>query len=154
MERIKQWWSGLSDRLLPGALRRVETADMTARELCRMMIRCPVCGGEFEDHAYAHFAVTVLADEPKERVRDFIEACEDQRWEDAQRFQDFDRQNDAIVAYVMRCNTGRLSILLERSPFEVYESDRLFSCNVLNEISGRRLERLVSSNDWRRLHWT
>lgn len=151
MNKIKRWWYGFSSKFM------LETSgweDLIARELCRMLKRCPVCGGEFEEHSYAHFAVTVLADQQQNRARDFIEACEEHRWEEARRYQEFDNQSDALVAYAMRCNTGRLTLLLERSPFEVYEPDRLIACNVLDETSGERLERLVARNDWRSLHWT
>lgn len=113
-----------------------------------------MCAGAFDDHSYAHFAVTVLDEREAHRALDLIDACEDHRWEDARRFQEFDQQNDALVAYAMRCNTGRMSLLLERSPYDAYELDRLFSCNVLDVTSGERLERTVAPNDWRRLNWT
>jgi hypothetical protein len=151
MNKLKRWWNSVSGKL---TLNPAEAPDPTARELCRMMKRCPVCAGEFDDHSYAHFAVTVLADHEAHRALEFIDACEDHRWEDARRYQEFDHENDALVAYALRCNTGRLSLLLERSPFEAYELDRLFCCNVLDVTSGERLERIVAPNDWRRLYWT
>ena len=149
MNKIKKWWTGVSGRLVADASVK---EDVTAVELCRMLKRCPVCAGDFDEHAYAHFAVTVLADQQKHRAMNFIEACEEHRWEEARRFQEFEKDRDALVAYAVRCNTGRLTLLLERSPFEVYESDRLIACNVLDETSGYRLERLVARNDWRRLN--
>ena len=149
MNRIKRLWRGFSGLLAVGVPPR---EDVTARELCRMMRRCPVCAGDFDQHSYAHFAVTVLADQQKHRAMNFIEACEEHRWEEARRFQEFEKDRDALVAYAMRCHTGRLTLLLERSPFEVYEPDRLIACNVLDETSGDRLERLVARNAWRRLN--
>jgi hypothetical protein len=149
MNKIKKWWTGVSGRLVADAAVR---EDVTARELCRMMKRCPVCAGDFDEHAYAHFAVTVLADQHKHRAMNFIDACEEHRWEEARRFQEFESDRDALVAYAVRCHTGRLTLLLERSPFEVYEPDRLIACNVLDETSGYRLERLLARNDWRRLN--
>ncbi|MDX2031836.1 MAG: hypothetical protein SF339_14270 [Blastocatellia bacterium] len=146
---IKRWWTTVSGKLVADVEQR---DDVTARELCRMMKRCPVCSGDFDDHAYAHFAVTVLNDQQRKRAMTFIDACEEHRWEEARRFQEFEKDRDALVAYAFRCHTGRLTLLLERSPFEVYEPDRLIACNVLDETSGERLERLVSRSDWRRLH--
>jgi hypothetical protein len=149
MSKIKQWWTGVSGRLVA---RTPVREDVTAVELRRMMKRCPVCAGDFDEHSYAHFAVTVLAEQEVRRAMRFIEACEDHRWEEARRFQDFEADRDALVAYAMRCNTGRLTLLLERCPFEFYESDRLIACNVLDEASGDRLERLVARSEWRRLN--
>ncbi len=83
MNRIKRWRTTVSGRLV---IDGVHQEDVTARELCRMMRRCPVCGGDFNDHAYAHFAVTVLNDQQKRRAMTFIEACEEARWEEARRF--------------------------------------------------------------------
>lgn len=150
MNKLKRWWNSVSGRLADGT----QTQDITAGELCRMLQRCPVCGGDFNDHDYAHFAMTVLGEDRRGRVREFFEACEDREWGEALTFQEFDAKRDAVVAYAMRCHTGRLAVLLERSPFEVYEADRLIACDVLDDASGRELERLIESNSWRRLNWT
>lgn len=151
MNRIKRWWNSVSGKLTTGAL---QMNDVTARELCRMLQRCPVCGGEFTEHTYAHFAVTVFGDDVAARVKEFLAICEEHRWEEVQRFQEFDANRDALVAYAMRCSSGRLAALIERSPYETYESDRLIACDVLDDASGRQLEKLVAQTDWRKLIWT
>lgn len=148
MNRIKRWWNSVSGKLLADGN---SADDMTARELCRMLQRCPACGGEFEEHQYAHFAVTVLADDRNGRVKEFLRAVEDHRWPEVQQFQEFDARRDAIVAYALQCKSGRVAALLERSPTELYEADRLIACDVLDEESGTVLRKLVPSNDWRRL---
>jgi hypothetical protein len=150
MNKIKRWWNSVSGRL---AVEGTQVEDITASELRRMLQRCPVCGGGFENHDYAHFAVTILVEEKRGRVKEFFEACEERQWEEAQRFQEFDPQRDAIVAYALRCATNRLAFVMERSPFEVYESDRLVACDVLDEASGQRLEQIIARNNWRRLSW-
>lgn len=151
MNKIKRWWNSVSGGLAPDG---AQTQDITASELCRMLQRCPVCGGEFGDHDYAHFAMTVLGEDRRGRVREFFDACEDHLWQEAVGFQDFDAKRDAIVAYALRCSRGRIAVLLERSPFEVYESDRLIACDVLDDASGRELETLIAQTDWRSLNWT
>ncbi len=148
MKRIKRWWNTVSGRLSADG---TQTEDMTARELCRMLQRCPVCREDFKDHHYAHFSVTILGEDRRGRVREFFDAVEDGDWKEAQRFQEFDPKRDAVVAYVMKCSGGRIAVLLERSPFELYETDRLIACDVLDEESGRALDRLIAQNDWRRL---
>jgi hypothetical protein len=154
VNKIKRWWNSVSGRLAPLTEGGTQTQDITAGELCRMLQRCPVCGGAFDHHDYAHFAVTVLGEDRRGRVREFLDACEDRLWEEAVAFQDFDARRDAIVAYALRCSRGRIAVLLERSPSEVYESDRLIACDVLDEASGRELETLIAQTDWRRLNWT
>ena len=148
MNRIKRWWTSVSGKLLTNGN---SGEDMTARELCRMLQRCPVCGGEFDEHLYAHFAVTVFAEGRNGRVKEFLGAVEDHRWQEAQQFQEFDSKRDALVAYAMQCKSGRMAALIERSPSEAYESDRLIVRNVLDEESGRQFKKLVPSADWRKM---
>ncbi|MGE0883649.1 MAG: hypothetical protein AB7P14_08905 [Blastocatellales bacterium] len=148
MNRIKRWWNSVSGKLTTDGN---QTEDVTARELCRMLQRCPVCGGGFEEHLYAHFAVTVFAEERGGRVKEFLRACEEHQWETVQQFQEFDARRDAVVAYALRCSTGRLVALLERSPFESYEADRLIACDVLDDASGEQLRVIVPPGDWRKL---
>ena len=148
MNRIKRWWNSVSGKLLTNGN---SGDDMTARELCRMLQRCPVCGGEFDEHLYAHFAVTVLTEERNGRVKEFLRAVEEHRWQETQQFQEFDARRDAVVAYALQCKSARLAALLERSPFESYEADRLIACDVLEEESGRQFKKLVPPSDWRKM---
>ncbi len=148
MKKIKRWWNSVSGRLSAAG---TQTEDVTATELARMLQRCPVCHDQFNGHAYAHFAVTILGENRRGRVREFLDACEEHWWAEAEKFQEFDPKRDAIVAYAMRCSSGRMALLIERSPCEAYESDRLIACDVLDEASGRELEKLIQAPDWRRL---
>lgn len=144
---IKRWWNTVSGKLsLDGT-----QADVTARELRRMLQRCPVCGEGFDAHVYAHFAVTVFGEETNGRVKEFLRTCEEHQWEQAQQFQEFDAKRDALVSYAFQCSTGRVAALLERSPYETYEADRLIACDVLDEASGAQLKALVAPGDWRKL---
>jgi hypothetical protein len=59
--------------------------------------------------------------------------------------------SDALVAYALHCRTGKMVALLERSPFEEYEADRLIACDLLGEESGQRLKAMVPTGDWRKM---
>jgi len=148
VNRIKRWWNTVSGKLVTDGN---QADDVTARELCRMLQCCPVCGEGFDEHLYAHFAVTIFAEERGGRVKDFLRACEEHQWAVVQQFQEFDPRRDAVVAYALRCRNGRLASLLERSPSESYEADRLIAVNVLDEDSGKQLSGHVPSGDWRKL---
>ncbi len=154
MNTIKRWWNSVSGRLAPLPGDGAQEEDITASELRRMLQRCPACGDDFGNHYYAHFAMTSLSEDRRGRVREFLDACEDHLWREASGFQDFDDKRDAIVAYALRCAAGRIVFLLERSPSEAYEPDRLIACETLDEASGRELEALIAPTDWRRLNWT
>jgi hypothetical protein len=151
VKSIKRWWIQVSGKL---SLDPREIEDVTARELRRMMRRCPVCRGDFRQHSYTLFAMTVLAHNSGQRVKEFFDACDDRNWIEARMFQEFDAEQDAVVAYVMRCHTGRIAFLLELSPFEYYEPDRLFALSLLDHESGQTLDRHIEENDWRSLSWT
>ncbi|HMX27565.1 MAG TPA: hypothetical protein PKC13_18365, partial [Blastocatellia bacterium] len=84
--------------------------------------------------------------------KQFLSAMEDHRWQEAQQFQEFDSKRDALVAYALQCKSGRMAALIERSPFESYETDRLIVRNVLDEESGQRFKKLVPSADWRKMY--
>jgi hypothetical protein len=98
--------------------------------------------------------MTVLAHDCANRVRQFFNACDDRNWVEAQRFQEFDSEQDAIIAYVMRCHTGRIAFLLELSPFEYYEPDRLIAVSLLDHENGQKLDHHIEEENWRRLGWT
>ncbi|QQS48912.1 MAG: hypothetical protein IPM66_09935 [Acidobacteriota bacterium] len=148
MKSIKRWWNRVSGRLLAEG---EEPRDVTAMELCRMLQRCPACSNNFEDHAYALFAVTVLGDDRSGRLKEFFNAIEENRWEDARKYQDFDQKRDAVVAYALKCRTGSLVMVMERSPSEIYETDRLIACTLIDEEHGQSLDRIISANEWRSL---
>ncbi|MBO0800601.1 MAG: hypothetical protein J2P31_17415, partial [Blastocatellia bacterium] len=114
----------------------------------------PVCRGDFAQHFYTLFAMTILTQESGRRVRQFFDACDDGDWEEARKFQDFDAEQDAVVAYVLRCHTGRIAFLLELSPFEYYEPDRLFALSLLDVECSQKLDGQIEENNWRRLSWT
>jgi len=98
--------------------------------------------------------MTILAEQRSRRVREFFDACDDRNWEEAQAFQDFDGEQDAVIAYVLRCHTGRKAFLLELSPFEYYEPDRLIAISLLDIECGEKLDRQIDDTNWRRLSWT
>ncbi len=148
MNSIKRWWNKVSGRLVADG---EDARDVTAMELCRMLQRCPSCAGTFEEHTYALFAVTVLGDERTERLKEFFNAIEEYRWEDAQKYQDFDQKRDAVVAYALKCRSGSLALVMERSPSEVYESDRLIACTLIEHENGQLLNRIIPANEWRQL---
>ena len=150
MNRIKQWLNSFSGQMATEAQRN----DITAKELRRMLRQCPICGAGFENHYYVVFAVTALDEENRGQIMEFFEACNDHLWEKAQMFQDFDPDRDAIVAYALRCQTGALALVTERSPFEFNELDRLITCETLDDASGRRLGRIIAKSSWRRMSWT
>ncbi|MDQ3009898.1 MAG: hypothetical protein M3X11_04250, partial [Acidobacteriota bacterium] len=85
MNRIKRWWNSVSGKL---TMDGNQTEDVTARELCRMLQRCPLCGTGFEEHQYAHFAVTVFTEDRNGRAKEFLRAVEDHHWQAVQQFQE------------------------------------------------------------------
>jgi len=116
-----------------------------------MLQRCPACQAGFENHQYALFAVTILGDDRKERLRDFFQAGDENRWADLQKFQDFDSKQDAVVAYAVKCPEDKTVFVMERSPSELYEVDRLIACKVLDAEQGADLEKTIPENEWRQL---
>lgn len=166
MNKIKILLNTVSGKLsldkIGAAVAPAVEEDTTARELCRMLRRCPVCGAHAEErglteHAYAHLAVTVLGEDAVGRAKHFLAACEEQRWTDARRFQEFDGRRDALVAYSVRCAAGdasRAAVLIERVPAKDYEGDRIIACDVVSGDSAIALASVIPHNEWRRLDWT
>lgn len=166
MNRIKSLLSSVSGKF---SLDKIGTAtaptledDTTARELCRMLRRCPICAAPTKEHglaghAYAHLGVTVLGEAARGRAKEFLAACEEQRWMDVRRYQEFDAKRDALVAYSVRCHpddAGRAAVLIERIPAKDYEEDRIIACDVVKGESAMALATVIPHNEWRRLDWT
>lgn len=110
--------------------------------------RCPACGGDFTDHSFVRFAMTLYVIENERRCNDFLAALREQRWRDALQFREFDPLNDALVAHAVRCPGRRLVWVVMHEPYNFADLPSIFEMRVLDAQSSAELESLIERDPW------
>ena len=126
-------------------------SDATAIELRRMLKSCPACHRTLDDHSYANIAITVASPENRKRLGKFCEALKEHDWPELMRFDDFDPLLNALEAFAINCTWGWMILLAVRNPFELFESNEVLDCEVLDSVNGKVLGSLIEADKWRRL---
>lgn len=65
-------------------------------------------------------------------------------------FKDFDPLLNALEAFAIKCASGAMVLLAVRSPFELFESNEVLDCEVLDSTSAKQLDSLIGSSKWLR----
>ena len=115
-----------------------------------MLKSCPACGRNLDDHSYATIAITVASPENRERSGLFCHALKEHDWPGLMQFDDFDPLLNALEAFAIKCAWGWIILLAVRNPFELFESNQVLDCEVLDSVTGKALCSLIESDKWRR----
>jgi hypothetical protein len=147
---------GFGGRVMPGVMRLTQmvgkkTEDATAAELRRMLEVCPACGAHLHYHSYALFAITVASDERKKELLEFFHTLKAHDWLKARQFDDFDPLLNAAEAFVLKCVSGSLVLLMVRSPFELFDASNIMDFEVLDDENGKELNALIEADRWQML---
>jgi hypothetical protein len=116
-----------------------------------MLKSCPACAGNLDDHFYASFAITIASPKNKERLGEFSRLLKAHDWVRLTQFDDFDPLLNAIEAFAVKCVSGAIVLLAVRSPFELFDSNEVLDCEVLDSTIGSELDSLFESDKWQRL---
>jgi hypothetical protein len=125
--------------------------DATAVDLRRMLKSCPACAGDLDDHFYASFAITVASAENEERLGEFCRLLKAHDWSRLKQLDDFDPLLNAIEAFAIKCISGAIVLLAMRNPFELFDSNEVLDCEVLDSTTGNELDSLIEAEKWQRL---
>jgi hypothetical protein len=129
----------------------MSNSDATAVELRRILKCCPACAGSLDDHSYALVAITVAAPANQERLGSFCHLLKGHDWPALMRFDDFDPLLNALEAFAVKCSSGEMVLLSVRNPFELFESNEVLDCEVLDSTTGKQLDSLIETSKWLRL---
>ena len=125
--------------------------DATAVELRRMLKSCPACAANLNDHSYASFAITGAYPENKERLGEFCRSLKAHDWTRLKQLTDFDPLLNAIEVFAIKCVSGAIILLAVRNPFELFDSNEVLDCEVLDSSAGNELDSLIEADKWQRL---
>ena len=143
LPRVSRWFR----------LARPEYSDPTAQIVLGPVLnhRCRFCGEELwiGPHEFAQIAVTVVADERKPALEEFILATRNQDWPALSSFQDFDMNRDALEAFAIHCGCNdQLYVELVISPHELWARPEWV--DEVTEIQNRAaLEQVIPPESWR-----
>jgi hypothetical protein len=113
-----------------------DTSDPTDEKILHFICPCRACGKEVvkrgDGHSYALLASEIAREESQDLKR-FFELYNSRRWEDLNQIKRFEGAFNAAILYAVQC-TGGITVLLVRSPVELFEDDSLLDAVVLDEI--------------------
>lgn len=121
------------------------TADLLSQA---MRGECPRCKSDLHSHAFQIFAITVASLEKKEVVSDFIRKARNHDWESLSKFSDFDPMKNALEACALRCEDNRLSLLLVRNPFELFDDSSVEDWEALDENESSKWLGYLPNEKW------
>jgi hypothetical protein len=131
-------------RSLMQRILRSESTDATANVIRRLVSPCPACGKEHlergDGHQYALLA-TEIAREPSGELSRFFQLYLEHEWSDLNRIQRFEGSSNAAEVFALRC-TGGVTMLVVRSPAELYDSDSLLNATVLDHAESATVQAL------------
>lgn len=127
--------------------------EALGRSLARLLSgRCPIEGGTLDGHLYCLLAVfSIEPPDLPEELRAFLEALQEERWQDCGNLTTFDPAKDVLQAFLVKCPTGQAFWLLRKSPVELFAADELLMSGIASDEGVRNLEMAGSglSLSWR-----
>jgi hypothetical protein len=123
-------------------------APRAASVVQRLPGTCPHCGGSFSTHEWAEFAVTVAKEKTEPRTLEFLEHLKHHRFEELHGFHEFEGTENAIVAYVVRCQAKGGVVFAIVNPFELGEDDWILAQESVNPSEMREIDSLLKPKFW------
>jgi hypothetical protein len=121
-----------------------EMNDPTDEMILQFMCPCRACGKEVVKRGDGH-SYTVLASEvarkESEDLKLFFDLYKGRRWADLNQIKRFEGAFNAALLYGVQC-TGGMTVLLVRSPEELFEDDSLLDAVVLDEAEADAIDML------------
>lgn len=147
---IRQAVEKFLQRLYGAGMRPRQDKDeaATAMDIRKLFGRCPVCQGDFTNHEYAPFAMTIATDDRQETLQEFFAALKKHRWTEARAFQAFDSMLDGAEAIALQCSQGRIAMLLLRSPAEFYENPSLLDYEIVETGDSQPIRSQIEPSQW------
>jgi hypothetical protein len=112
-----------------------DSSNPTDDTILRFISPCPACGKEIvehgDGHSYALLASEIAREESKD-LENFLQLYKSRNWADLSQIQRFEGAFNAALLYAVQC-TGGITVLLVRSPVELFEDDSLLDAVVLGE---------------------
>ncbi len=110
-------------------------SDSTDEKILQFMCPCRACGKEVvkrgDGHSYTLLA-SEIAHEESQDLKQFFRLYNSRRWADLNQIKRFEGAFNAALLYAVQC-TGGITLLLVRSPVELFEDDSLLDAVVLDE---------------------
>jgi hypothetical protein len=136
--------TGFKNGLCPGSAE-------TIRQMCRELGACPICGKNFDGHAWAPFATIVLAGKNRKHIAAFFDALEERRWQELRKFQGWDARGENAEAIAIRCTSGDLAVAIVNTAVSESAFKRVERCKCVGGEDARALDALIGAGAWKAL---
>lgn len=121
-----------------------------ARELRRALDGCPICDGNYRDHAFVVLATVAVEPHWQSplRVKQYYDFLEERRWEELLSLREWSDGADALIGFAFCCTAGRMGIVTMFSPAKPGLPDTPLHYTILPEEEGNRLRALLPAEKW------
>jgi len=153
MRILREWLARLGKRPSPEAAAAGPAPPAAEAATLRRLLggHCIMCAGDLAGHQYTMFASAVLGGPDPAPAEPFFRALEEQRWQDAAAFQEWEGARDNAEAFAIRCPAGGSAVLVMHDPYELDHGATALSYKVLTPESGRALAEVAEGRRWQPL---
>ena len=121
-----------------------DVIDPTDGNILQFMSPCRACGKEVvklgDGHSYTLLASEIAREESKD-LKHFFQLYDGRRWADLNQIKRFEGAFNAALLYAVQCSGG-ITVLLVRSPVELFDDDSLLNAVVLDEAEASAIDTL------------
>lgn len=155
MNRLKSFWKWFWDDIIDeDALERIRAKSVArgmkivAKHLRNFFKVCPACDMKFRHHQFARIAITIMANNNKSRIDEFLQTIKDKDWKKTLTFDEFDELENALVFQVIKCPSEKAVWLLAVEPYSLDEPYEVIEYEVLDLTETQRLLSIVETEKW------
>jgi hypothetical protein len=112
------------------------------------MPACPGCHRKMDGHQFALIATTIIGEQEKPRVTELIGHVRMHRWDALHSFKEWKGDRDDVVVYAIRGPHDAGVVILVRSPYELYENDKICVQEMVTAEELAVISELVPLTDW------
>ncbi len=118
-----------------------------AKLLAEILASCPLCGSGFSAHDFTLLATSVVRSEKDDDLIGFFEAIKNHKWAKLREYQSWVGTADNVEAYSICCS-GRLSIAVVKTHFELLQGTRLLYREPLSVEESSKLLEVFADIQW------
>jgi hypothetical protein len=130
---------------------RNKEIDATATALKKLLPSCSACKAAIDSHHFAVIGTTVIGDQEKPRVTQFLRHVKQHEWNDLSQFKDWHVARDNLLAYSIYCPNGGGMVVVVRSPFELYDGAEVYLQETITPNEQQVISEAVLPSEWHAL---
>jgi hypothetical protein len=151
LHKIKDFWLWFwFDQKKP-----LEAGKVLAKHFVRIFVKCPSCDERFRGHKIASFASRICSSKNEDefgelnrKIEELYENLWQKRWSKVVGEDEFDRFEDALGVYAIKCPHESLYWVVLFEPYSIDEQIELSEWNKVEVSDSTNLLELIPNENW------